>query len=448
MTSPLVEMRTVHDSLTANNRERIYKAEAEERWLENKPNRTDNDYQAFASTNRFADWQNQMTSGLETIRVRSLAEDLVAGSAGEVDYQKLSLQPHESFGNDNVAQDAYSGLAMRFGDDALQRGAYQFDDGAMAGFKTLLAEAKAGAQRNATELAADLATAMTLAGQEVTTATGQESYWENAELHGQLEGLKTALKDWNKLLAEWALPDKQDLRDQAQRCSDKLGSCSEAHQSLMKSGGPEAVPFVKYQLLATMRAIGEKVAAQYVARAGKASYSALYELIRDVPNRGADDEAAAKASELLATWKDPANAWSRELQKLRGDLSQVSNTTATALVAEFNQSVVGVPNALASWSRNFSQGEAGTSLVRQQRRENLRENIAQVAFGLQQSKKIVDDVFAKNDPDPDRSSTKNATKKLAKKLNAIRVRYHQTFDGFAQMLNQDIAQCVQTLRQS
>ena len=70
----------------------------------------------------------------------------------------------------------------------------------------------------------------------------------------------------------------------------------------MTSGGKEAVPFVKYELLATMRAIGEKVAAQYVARTGTASYSGLYELIRDVP-RGPDDQAATKATDLVTAYQ-------------------------------------------------------------------------------------------------------------------------------------------------
>ena len=77
-------------------------------------------------------------------------------------------------------------------------------------------------------------------------------------------------------------------------------------------------------------------------------------------------------------------------------------------------------------------------------RELLRKTIAQVAFGLRRFNDIVDDVLgahtgvAKVDGKTDK----------AKKLEDIRVSYHQTFDGFAQMLNQDIKQCVDTLKQS
>ena len=77
----------------------------------------------------------------------------------------------------------------------------------------------------------------------------------------ELEGLQTALKDWNTLLTGSALPDEGALTDRAKECNDKLSSCARAHERLMTSGGKEAVPFVKYELLATMRAIGEKVAA-------------------------------------------------------------------------------------------------------------------------------------------------------------------------------------------
>jgi hypothetical protein len=51
-----------------------------------------------------------------------------------------------------------------------------------------------------------------------------------------------------------------------------------------------------------MRAIGEKVASQYAARAGKASFTAMYELIRDVPNRGPTDQAAQKVRELVDSY--------------------------------------------------------------------------------------------------------------------------------------------------
>ncbi len=444
MTSPLVEMRTVHDSLTANNRDRIYTAEAKERWLESSQNKTDAGYQAFQNTN--PDWRDGMTRGFEMSRVRSETENAVADSAGLVDSKKLNLQPGNSFANQpepdkTYSQAEYDRLTKKFQNADLQNpsGVYKFDAGSMVEFGRMLEEAKAGAQRNATALAADLATAMTLAGGEVSAATGNLSDWQNSELRGQLEGLKTALENWNTKLAESPLPSDITLRQLARDCGNKLDLCSAAHQKLMTSGGKEAVPFVKYELLATMRAIGEKVAAQYVARTGTASYSGLYELIRDVP-RGPDDQAATKATDLVTTYQgDYATAWGKELRKLFDGFVGVSDTAGKELLAKFKKASLGVTDAFGSWGDNFAQL---TSVKGD--RELLRKTIAQVAFGLRRFNDIVDDVLgahtgvAKVDGKTDK----------AKKLEDIRVSYHQTFDGFAQMLNQDIKQCVDTLKQS
>jgi hypothetical protein len=436
MPRPHEEMRTVHDSLTANNRDRLYKTEAKEHWLESGPGRTNSDYMEFAkSGDRFVVWRDELMSSLETNRARSKTEESVAGTIGSVEYHKLDSRPRDSFA-DREALRAYDGLAGRFEDadlaDYNSRSVYKFDTDSMIAFGTLLGEAKAGAQRNATELATYLATAMALAGEEVSrTETGSRSDWEDSDLYDTLEGLKTALQDWNALLAESALPDERALRDRAKQCSDELSSCARAHERLMTSGGKEAVPFVKYQLLATMRAIGEKVAAQYVARAGKASYSALYELTRDVPNRGPDDQAARERVERYQG--DPAKALARELATLERDLLKEDKKTSQKLKSELLKTPLGLSDALTFWHDNFAK-----LAPLKNNREELRKKVAQVAFGVRRFKETVDAVFAQHDL-ADGSPT-------AKALKGIRDRYQQTFDGVAQMLNQDIVQCVQTLR--
>ena len=125
----------------------------------------------------------------------------------------------------------------------------------------------------------------------------------------------------------------------------------------MTSGGKEAVPFVKYQLLATMRAIGEKVAAQYVARAGKASYSALYELTRDVPNRGPDKEAAATASDLVERYQgDPATSLRREFIQLERDLQgKTKKHPKNCTIRTLAKTPLGVADALTFWHDNFAK---------------------------------------------------------------------------------------------
>src|SRR4029079_9302347 len=127
---------------------------------------------------------------------------------------------------------------------------------------------------------------------------------------------------------------------------------------------------------------------------------------------------------------DPAKAWERELKTLENDLLKVDKTTSRELKGEFFKSSLGVFDALTFWRDNFAKLEPLKN-----NREELRKKVAQVAFGLRRYKETVDAVFAKHDPADGSRKAKN--------LKEMRDRYQQTFDGFAQMLNQDIVQCVQ-----
>ena len=112
-------------------------------------------------------------------------------------------------------------------------------------------------------------------------------------------------------------------------------------------------------------------------------------------------------------------------------------TDIQRIVCRTSKNPLGVWDALTFWRDSFNQLEPLKN-----NREELRKKIAQVAFGLRRYKETVDAVFALHDPGD--GSPKARAK--AKDLKAMRDRYQQTFDGFAQMLKQDIVQCVQTLR--
>lgn len=442
MPNPSEEMMSVYKSLQANNRERIYSTEARERWLESNEGKTVRDYNRFSINADFMPWRDELIRKLETGRGLSKTEEGPLGRVTWVDYQKLDLRSHDAFA-DIAARQAYNGLAERFADEVLMgqtvQPVYKFDIDSFSTFKTLLDEAKASAQRNATELGTELATAMTLAGEDVRRTAGDETVWPKSDLYESLEELKTALKDWNTLLAKDVLPDEKALRDAAKECNDKLYVCYRAHAELTTSGGKEAVPFVKYQLLATMRAIGEKVASQYIARAGKASLTAMYELIRDVPNRGPADQAAQKAYDLVSTYGDDlAKAWDGELTKVRKDLGRANKNILAELNAEFGKRAgldeSTIPEALTSWRSNFKNLD-----LLKKNQEVLRKSIAEIAFGLRQYKESVDAVFTKFE-----SVESNSGK--VKIINGIRDRFQQTFDGVAKQLHQDLLQAVNTLQ--
>ncbi len=439
MPPPHEEMKSLRDELQSNNRTKLYTTEAREHWMERESDRGSTDpeaaYMKFAAKPEFVPWRNELISSFETGRVRSGAEERFKSDITSADYRQLNLRDSRDLFEDRAAKIAYDNLADCFNDNVLyghtMESFYKFDVTAVQEFGNLLGEAKASAQRNAIQLSVDLGTAMALAGQEVFKTTADRKAWENHELYEPLQELKKALKDWNELLVEGALPDKTKLRNGAKECANRLEACYRTHGALVTSG-TGATPIVKYQLLATMRAIGEKVASQYAARAGKASLTAMYELIRDVPKRSPADQAIKKAKELSATFQgDLATSWSVELTELARDVRRLDKAQAQEigeLQTEIMKSLGGsLADALADWQSNFQKLD-----LLKNNREGLRNTVAQIAFGLQLHKEMVDQVLGKS---------------TSPKVKALRDRYHQTFDGFAQQLHQDILQCVNTLQQ-
>ncbi|HEY7317179.1 MAG TPA: hypothetical protein VIE89_06370 [Candidatus Binatia bacterium] len=432
MPEPHEEMMVVYDSLRANDREKINRAEERERWQESNPLGSDQDYKKYLNTEGIK-LRADLFNTWQASRDRSLDEDGFASDVFRMDVEKLGLNDHKLF-SDGESLKVYLTLNDRFGGltftDYDPENVYKFDLESSTAFGVLLKEAKAGAQRNATELGLELGTAIALAGDEVErmrrgAPRNLRTAWEGSELLRSLQELKNTLTEWNALLAKGALPAEKALGDQAKKCGDALSRCASAHQTLMTSGG-EAPPFVKYQLLATMRAIGEKVAAQYAARAGKASFTALYDLIRDVPNRGPADETVRKAKALADDYgNDLAKAWASEMNKLEKNLQKRAGKPIIDKLYE-GLTTNSLKDLFAEWRISLKKPDQLKNGL-----QAARKTIAEIAFGLKERKEIVDTVLAKPDSDA---------------VEAIRKRYLQTFDGFAQQLHQDILLCVKTLQ--
>jgi hypothetical protein len=160
------------------------------------------------------------------------------------------------------------------------------------------------------------------------------------------------------------LPDKDALRDAAIKCKDKFRAFSRKHEEWFMLKGGKAPPLVKYQLPATVRAVGEKVATQLAARAGKASFTGMYELVRDVPNRGRDPESTQMARDLMDAYNGKLDkAWGPELKKRSDELKGVDKELNKALEAKFKEftkdkkPVVDMPAALSEWRKSFADAD-------------------------------------------------------------------------------------------
>ena len=421
MTQPHVDARAdmtrVHDSLRDNGGETLAKAELRTRWLDENPKATLKDYYRIAG----ADPEGHL-SAIESLKGRfdvslrgvSVDESLIK-KAVEVDRAKFKLDGDAALFADNPnLRGTYDNLRDRFKDEVLYgfdgNDFYKLDTKEVYEFRTLVDFAKAGAQRNATELATELGTAM--------ASIDEREPRTNTDLFKRLEDLKTALKEWNKLLASEALPSADALEKQGDKVVTQLGRCRQEHADRFST---EQNPFVKFQLLATMRAIGEKVAAQFAARAGAPTFAAMCALIVDVPRSSSGIQPDKKLS------KDLGKAFSEGLLKLEKDLRKVDPQLADGIRAALLQqdSAHGVKKALDTWSANYTDPNKLTTNI-----GASRDAIATIALGLGTYRTVADNFLAKS---------KNAD------VKTIKERYQQTFDGLTSKLQSDIDLCVYTL---
>jgi hypothetical protein len=420
--------------------EKINGTEVRERWLESNPGKKESDYNSFAASEGFKTQLAEVTTSVYLSRIRSEKEKQDEPGMASADFKKLNLKPDDLF-SDGQAKAVYAGLSGPI-DEALKKTNPQgaFDDADNQAFGLLLDEAKVRAQRNATQLGTELGFAMTLAGKEWEVAQ-LKGIFEYTELSASLENLKTALKEWNTLLANDALPDADALRAKAKECADKLALCYEAHGRLMTNRREEMPASIKYQLLASMRAIGEKVASQYVARAGKPSLTAMYKFLQDVPNRS--EISQRSLGDLLSVYPttgggfiDLAKAWRGETKKLAKDLTSLDPDLAFDLNQSFleNKPVV-VNDLLADWGNVFHNVVYDPSLDElNYPPSKKREIVAKIAFGLNYYKETVDAWAEKfRGGGKKTGATSDAVKNM-------RDRYQQTFDSFVQEVYDEMMQ--------
>lgn len=408
-THTVIEM--VRDTLRANSGEVLVKSELQGRWLDQHPTAKDGDYFTHLRTDpnyesSLASIKSRFNANIERLGYEETLKD----DADRWDRNKLQIRDEREFFKDSrEAQFAYGDLRDCFKDSTLygyaDEGFYNLDVTQIVEFKRLLRDAKAGAQRNATELGAELGAAISF----------NDVALKGTDLLNRLVDLKTVLKEWDTLLAGDALPDKNALTQKAKECARELESCYKAHGAAFSQS---TNPFVKYQLLATMRAIGEKVGSQFAARAGAPSFAAMCELIGDVPNRGSNGKPLAKGKDLGAAFKDA-------LLELEKKLAHEDRNLATQLKAKFSDSPDKAVTELDTWANNYKDLSKLTSNV-----EPLRDSIAKIAFSLGRQKVITDDVLAKT---------------YSAKVKAIGDRYQQTLDGIVSRLQSDIQQCIKNL---
>lgn len=274
---------------------------------------------------------------------------------------KITFDPATSAGS------IYKTLLDQFGksqfsDKPADKAPWPIPSDAGGNWGVLVDNAKAQVQRNATDLTSVVSTSRTLASEDIKnsdpTAPNAVTIWEQSKRYDRLTKLEAALKFWDNFLAsDVSLGDPKTLRDLAKKCADRFADFASEHALLYQTfKGADGEPlYVKYQLLATAKALAEKVASQFAARATtSSSFALMYDRIIDVPLTGTFKEAMKTSSDLATNYASGANpkldvAWTKELRELRKQLKAVDKAAAKNLdtaFEELNKPMITVPDPI------------------------------------------------------------------------------------------------------
>lgn len=440
-------MAEPHEIIEKLNKETPRKTKAEEmkrRWLEENPGRVPDDFNTFKFKNSGVDWKAWEAKTSEIIGNNDSRWEIEKIQIPDLMAIDTTLKVQASFENSNASK-SYESLLDVFGDDhfSFTNGTAVWylpnDPNTRAQWQTLSNTTQAEVQRHATDLASVVANTRQIATNEVQREKGAGSAvteWQNSELYKVLQSLESSLKQWDKLLAVDAFPDRNALNKDFDLIQQQFFQFYREHVPLY--GQETTVSYINYQMLATMKSLAEKVAAQFAARAGKPSFSGMYDLICDVPNRGSYEKGNLTAQYLT---KENAiypsgKVWKKELESLGKDLAKANPGASTRLQGELNklmqkQPPVDLEASLNKWYQTYKNIGSDLSTL-----PDLHRSIGEIAFGLGKYKEAVDAVLRPTDA----NSTVNSPQ-----IQAIRQRYQEIFDGFVMHHQQEILLCKSLL---
>lgn len=437
-----VEIKT----LSTEAPKKIIAEEVRRTWLEENPGKKPVDFDQFKTQPQFKSWE---VSTLESLKTADTYSRNALKEIPAIKMADVKLKTEIKF-NETKASNTYKTLLDQFGksqfsDKPADNALWPIPIDAGQGWGSLVDEAKVQVQRNATDLATVVSNIRTLASEDIKTSDPQDpnavKIWEQSKLYDSLTKLETALKSWDDFLSSYvSLVDPKTLRDLAQNCADRFADFAREHAILYKTfKGTDGEPlYIKYQLLATTKALAEKVASQFATRATTSpSFSAMYERIIDVPRTGTLNEAMTTSKRLAETYAKGTNpkldvAWKEELGKLGKQLKKQNDLAFKNLdmaFRELNKTSINagdvivkkltIEESLKFWSKNFeSFGSLQPTVL-----NNLQAGTSGIALDLGKYKQAVDTVLA------------------APEFNDIRRNYQSLLDGITMRIQSQILLC-------
>jgi len=203
-------------------------------------------------------------------------------------------------------------------------------DAARKEWKKLTTTKEAQVQRSAQDLSSVISQTRVLANEEMSGANVNVPDTTKTALKSALENIEKALKQWDKLLSEKASPDRQDLRNAANELNNRFNDFRAVHAQLF--GANTTPPYVKYEVLATVKAISEKAASQFSARMTEPDVTGMYSRIIDVPRSTPKKAATAACKEISSTYKgDLTTFWDVSMGNLQQFAARIRDSPNLSL---------------------------------------------------------------------------------------------------------------------
>lgn len=424
------EMVELHRDVPAKASER----EIKEIWSMENPHGNIHEYETSVTVSQ---WRQETKAVREDLFTRASTRwdaEIKNLPALEKTDQKIgsSLAP-----SDGQANKTYTSLAQRF-DDAHMLSTMPSHE--RIGLKTLVADAKEQILRNTGNLAVVVKAARSLGLEELVKearatarATARDpdaaeklatNSW-SISLDSSLFEIEKLLPEWEKLLAEKALPDPDEVHALANRFDRAFGDFEQKHAPRLKD--PDQPPYVRYQLPATVSALSERIATQFAAHLGQPSFSAAYTLMMEVPHSG--NYADSQASAQVLTKKPLADGFRAEQDEFIKNIKKIKTldnaNNAKTLKADLAK-IDGLAgkSILEKWQNAYN--DVGSGDVKKQKKalSGLYESTAQLAFQFKHYQQAIDSFL--------KGANSRAAESYAKP-------YLATLDGFTTAITEKLA---------
>lgn len=403
------------------------KREMREQWLAENPGRGSADFEKYREQPEFKRWESE-TREWTTVTGNYWAEQNLQMVTLERLDKKLDIS--RTFSDPSGQSKAvYDKLIRRFENSEFfgtNNPAWQLPDAAKPEWRKLTAKTVAQVQRSGQDLSSVISGIRVLANEEMSGANVNVPDTTKSAFRSALENIEKALKQWDKLVSESASPDRQELRKAASELENRLFEFRNAHVQLFAAN--TTPPYIKYEVLATVKAVSEKVASQFSARVTEPDVLGMYSRIIDVPRSthkkfvtpGCKEISSAYNGDLKMFWESKM----RDLKVVGGHVTltgefqdAISNLTSIAdSLNAFRYSYEAVRPGDLSWIPGMSS------------------SVAEITFQISKSKKAVEEVCDKHAAYADSATARG-----------VRDDYRKFFDTVTQYVQNRVEVLQETL---